>query len=41
MPRNVERGVAAGFADDLTQPLEVKNLLSTWNSLLNTRQEFP
>lgn len=39
MPRDIERGLTAGFDAYLTKPLDVKNLLSTLNSLLSPSQE--
>ncbi len=37
MPRDIERGIAAGFTGYLTKPIQVKTLLGTINELLTAR----
>jgi len=37
LPRDVERGLATGFADYLTKPLEVASLLAIVDALLPAR----
>ena len=38
MPKDVAQGIAAGFTDYLTKPLEIPRLLALLDSLLNQRQ---
>jgi CheY-like chemotaxis protein len=39
MPRDIERGMAAGFADYMTKPLDLARFLATINRYLSDSKE--
>jgi CheY-like chemotaxis protein len=41
MPRDIERGMAAGFRYYLTKPLDVQNFLDIINQVIENSQEQP